>query len=347
MNFNKKIKPGKVKISNKERNNLLSYIKAIDKSGKDPNKAITNKIEEYTMRKKHKLKAQMEGVLDYTSRGGRLVEALYENNIINQQELYVLLNAKDGLASGIEKIIENSKNSGRFKFGIMMFLGPILAIAGALLAFHDPVKGIVIGVTEPMRSAGATPPPIPEYLVDPYMYIVTNIAIWTVLIGSIIFIQILKKKKPALYLKTIPILEEEFTLDVLKSLKTLMEGGGINLSDAANALTKGSTDPIKHDLYQSIVTRTKNGKQKLSDALSEFGINYNTISALKIGEDGNDIAAGIDIALEDLESRYKRDIGIYLRLCFWGGQLGMMFVAMKPMVDILMLMSVGQMNFEL
>lgn len=347
MKFIKPPKPGKVTIGTRERNNLLSYIKAIDKSGKDPNQAISNKIEEFTIRKKHTLRKQMEGVQDFTSRGGRLVEALYANNIINQQELYILLNAKDGLANGIEKIIENSKNSGRFKLGLIMFLGPIVAIAAALLAFHAPVKDIVIGVTEPMRSAGATPPPIPEYLIDPHMYIIVNIGIWLTIFGSVTIMMFLRKTKPAIYLKTIPILEEEFTLDILKSLKTLMEGGGMNLSNAANALTKGASDPIKHALYQSIVDRTKNGQQKLSDALAEFGINYNTISALRIGEDGNDISAGINIALDDLEERYKRDIGIYLRLAFWGGQIGMMLIAMKPMVDILMLMSVGQMNFEL
>jgi len=346
-NFTHKAPPGKITISNAQRINLLSYIKAIDKSGKDVNQAIKNKLDEFVILKKKRLANQMRSIMEFTGKGGRLIEGLYECNIINKQELYILVNSKTGLADGIEKIINNSKNSGKMMLGVSMFLLPILAIAGALLLFHGQVKDIVIGVTAPMREAGATPPPIKDYLIDPTTYIIVNIGLWLI-IGAVFGLMLyLKKYQPKEYLKSIPILEQEFTIDVLNSLKTMMDGGGMNLSDAAKALEIGSTDNIKKLVYGNIVSRTRRGQQRLSDALWELGVSYNTVSALKIGEDGNDIVVGINIALDDLEARYKRNVGIYLRVAFWGGQFGMMGIAIKPMVDILMLMSVGQMNFEL
>ena len=343
----KKRRLNSISISNSDRINILSYIKAIDKSGKDPNIAIKNKISEYKMRKKKKLRRVCEKVAEITSRGGRLIDGLYEAGIINQKEYYILLNSKDGLAAGIEKVINQSKNTGKLMFGVLMFLGPIVAIAAALLIFHGPVKDIVEGVTAPMREAGATPPPIPNYLVDPHMYILLNIGIWILIISTVLFMKFLKETRPKEYIKSIPIMEQEYSIDILESLKTLISSGGMNLSDAAVALSKGASDSIKKKIYEKIIERTRSGKISLSETLEEFGFSYNTISALKIGEDGGDINAGIEIALEDLKERYKRNISLYLKASFWGGQFGMMMVAMKPMVDILMLMSVGQMNFQL
>lgn len=343
MNKNK----NKISLPKAERINLLSYIRAIDKSGKDPNIAITNKIEEYTKRKKRKLKKICIKVKDVTSSGGRLIDGLKDAGIINQKERYILENSKDGLAAGIDKIISQSKNSGKIMLGIFMFLGPIVAIAAALLIFHQPVKNIVVGVTAPIRSAGATPPPIPPYLLDPHMYILLNIVLWFVIISTFFFMRFMKEYRPSEYIKSIPIIEQEYAIDILDSIKTLIASGGMNLSDAAIALNTGAEDTIKRKIYSRIIERTRLGKRNLSEVLEEFGFSYSVISALKIGEDSGDLNAGIEIALEDLTNRYKRNISIYLKASFWAGQLGMMGIALKPMVDILMLMSIGQMNFQL
>lgn len=330
-----------------ERINFLLFVKAIDKYGKDPSVAVLSKIEEYEERKKKKLRKLMESIQISLSGGNRFIEALYDNSVITLQEYYILLNSKDGLASGIDKIITDGKKSGKITLGLMMFLAPIIALATALLVFHGAVKDIVIGVTAPMREAGATPPPIPEYLIDPKMYILVNIMIWVIIIGTWLFMKMLKKSNPSLYLKSLPILEEEFSIDVLYSLKTLMSGGGMNLAMAAKALLAGADDSIKKDLYANIVSKTTDGSTELSKIMANYGVRYSTLASLRLGEKSNDIVEGIDMAVEFLEEKYNRDIAIFLRVAFWGGQFGMMGIAMKPMVDILMLMSVGQMNFEL
>ncbi len=337
----------KISMPAKERINLLSYIRAIDKSGKNPNIAISNKIEEYKRRKKRRLRKVCERVRETTLSGEKLINGLYEAGIINKKELYILQNSKDGLAPGIDKIIDSSKESGKIMLGVFMFLGPIVALAAALLIFHEPVKKIVVGVSAPIRDAGATPAPIPAYLLDPTMYIILNIVIWLIIISVIIFMKLLKEYNPKEYIKSLPIMEQEYSIDILGSIRTLIASGGMNLSDAATALSEGSEDSIKEKVYLKIIEQTQLGKRNLSTVLEMFGFSYSTVSALQIGEDGGDLKAGIDIALEDLTARYKRNISIYLKACFWGGQLGMMGIAMKPMVDILMLMSVGQMSFEL
>jgi len=335
------------KLPKKERDNLLLYIKAIDKSGKDPNLAIKNKIEEYTIRKKKKYKKIMERVNDVTSRGGRLIDGLEKAGIITQQEYFILLNSKDGLAAGIDKIIDKSKSSKKMLMGVVMFLGPIIAIATALLVFHPQVKDIVVGVTAPIRDAGGTPAPIPEYLLDPHAYIMLNIGLWFLIITTVIFLKFLKATRPKDYIKSFPLIEQEIMIDILSSIQTLRAGGGMNLANAAEALRKGADDSIKRKIYEKIVEQARDGKNDMSKVMSTFGVSYNTISALKIGEDSSDFDAGVNIALEDLMGRYDRNISLYLKTAFWGGQFGMMGIAMKPMVDILMLMSVGQMNFQI
>jgi len=330
-----------------ERINFLLFVKAIDKYGKDPSVAVSSKMEEYQERKKKKFLKTMENIQLSLSGGTRFVEALYENGIVSLQEYYILINSKDGLATGIDKIIVAGKKTGKIQLGLILLITPIVVLATALLVFHGAVKDIVVGVTAPIVEAGATPPPIPEYLINPKMYILLNITMWIVIIGSFIFFKLLKKSRPDLYLTTLPIVEEEFSIDILSSLKTLMSGGGMNLSLAAQALYYGSTDSIKKQLYKDIVDKTKDGSTELSKVMAKYGIRYSTLASLRLGEKSNDIVEGIDMAVEYLEEKYNRDIAMFLKIAFWGGQFGMMGIAMKPMVDILMLMSVGQMNFQL
>jgi hypothetical protein len=199
---------------------------------------------------------------------------------------------------------------------------------------------------EPIRSAGGTPPPIPHYLIDNTTYIVWNSVFFTIVIGATVTMFIIKRSFPRYYLRIIPIIEEEYIMDILKSIKAISAGGGINLSNAAKALSNGEGDNIKRLLLETIVQRTAKGQEKISDVLEEFGANYNTISSLKIGEDSRDINIGLNIALDDLESRYNRDISFFLKASMWGGQLGMIAIAGKPIIDIMLLLSVGQLNFQ-
>lgn len=335
-----------LKFPKKEKFYVLSYIRAIANAGIDEKKGILNKYNEYVLRKQGYLTFKMEKAKRAIESGKKIAIAMEDAGIINQRELHILLTSKGGLVAGIDKILEVSRRSNKSKVALMLLLIPPTIITVALLVFHDSVKQIIVNMMKPLVSAGATPPPIPSYLNDPTLYINGNIAWFTLMIVFFGGMAFLKKYKPYRFMKVIPIIEEEYTIDILKSLQSVMEGGGINLSNAAKALANGETDSIRKGIFERIVARTGAGKEKLSDVFDEFGVNYNTISSIKIGEDSNDLSIGLNIALEDIEVRYNRDIKIFIQFGLWGGQLAMLGIALKPMIDIMMLMSVSQLNFS-
>jgi len=336
-----------IKFPNNEKFYLLNYIKAISNSGQDEKVSIKNKIYEYKKRKKYFLAFILEDVKSKIDIGLRFAVALKSAGVINDREYHILITSKNGLAAGIEKIIETSQKSHKSKVAFMLLIFPPSIILLALLFSHDMVKGVLENMLQPIKSAGGTPPPIKEYLIDPTTYIYINSVYFSTIILFIVGYFIVKKYYPKQFLKMIPIVEEEYTLDILKSLKTVMSGGGINISNAAKALANGEPDNIKKLLFEAVVESTSKGKKELSSVFEEFNISYNTVSAIKIGEDSNNIDIGLNIAVSELEERYNRDINLFLKICMWGGQLAMIGIAGKPMIDIMLLMSVGQLNFQI
>jgi len=336
-----------IKFPENEKFYLLNYIKAISNSGQDEKLSIKNKIHEYRKRKKFFLVFILEEVKHEIDRGKRFAVALRSAGVINDREYHILITSKGGLAAGIEKIIETSQKSHKSKIAFMLLILPPSIILLALLFSHDMVKNVLENMLQPIKSAGGTPPPIKDYLIDPTTYIYVNSIYFTTLILFIVAYFVIKRFYPKQFLKFIPIIEEEYTLDILKSLKTVMSGGGINISNAAKALANGEPDNIKKLLFETIVERTARGQKELSNILEEFNVSYNTVSAIKIGEDSKDIDIGLEIAVSELEERYNRDINMFLKIGMWGGQFAMIGIAGKPMIDIMLLMSVGQLNFQL
>jgi type II secretory pathway component PulF len=335
-----------VKFPAAEKFYLLNYIKAISSSGQDEKKAIESKIKEYEKRKKYIPLHMLKKVKIETEKGKKFAEALFTCNVITPREYHILKNSKGSIASGIEKILEINKKSSKSVAGFMLMLIPPAIMLLALLFSHGKVKGILENMLEPIKSSGATPPPIKEYLLVNTDYIIANAIFFSLVIfvfGGLAFI---KKYRPKKYLTIFPIIEEEYVIDILKSIKTISAGGGINISNTAKALATGETNNIKRMIFEEIVERTAKGKEKISEIFEEFGANYNTVSSLKIGEDANNINIGLDIAIEDLESRYNRDISLFLKAGMWIGQLSMIGIAGKPMIDIMLLLSVGQLNFQ-
>lgn len=335
-----------IKFPTSEKFYLLNYIKAISNSGQDEKLSIVNKIIEYRKRKKFFLMFILQEVMELIESGKTFADALLGPKVITEREYHILKNSKGGLANGIDKIIETSQKSNKSTLAFMYLVGPPALILLLLYFSHGAVKNVLWNMLEPIRATGATPPEIKAYLLDPTVYLLGNIAFFTLLFSVMALMYFLKHKAPKKFLGIIPIIEEEYTLDVLKSIRTVMSGGGINISNAAKALANGEPNNIKKMIFEEIVKRTSNGKKELSQILEDFNVNYNTVSSIKIGEDSNNIDIGLKIAVDELELRYERDINIFLKVGLWGGQFGMILIAGKPMIDMLLLMSVGQLDFQ-
>lgn len=342
--FLKKI--GFIQFPKKEKFYLLIYIKSISKAGQDEKKAVLSKIVEYSKRKKYILKHILMKVKEETDKGRRFSEALKIAGIINEQEYSILNSSKGGIADGIETILDINKKASKSLAGFLLLLLPPGIMLLVLLFTHELVYNVLHDMMAPIRSAGGTPPPIPEYLVDNTSYIIFN----SIYFGSILIffsgLLYFKKRRPHQYLGLIPIIEEEYMIDILKSLQSLSKKGSLNISNSAKFLLMGQNNNIKALILEKIVDRTSKGREKISEVFEEFNVNYSTISSLKIGEESDNINIGFDIAIDELESRYDRDINLFLKIGMWGGQLGMLGAAGKPMIDIMLLMSVGQLNFK-
>lgn len=341
-------KYGLLKFPRKEKFRVLNKIKAIANSGQDEKKAIYNKVIEYRKSKKFIL-AHILAKVEYNikERGKNLIEALKISGLINAGEYYILTNVKGGIGEGIDKIIENSVKSSKSIAGVLLALVPPAGILILLLSTHGTVADILNTMMDPISSAGATPPPLPEYLIDNTNYILGNVVFFGLLIFGFAFFQYIKKYHPTKYLSLFPIMEDEYVLDLLKSIKNVSHGGGLNISDTAKALSMGQNNSIKKLILDEIVVATENGKIQISKIFEKYSISYSVCSNIEIGEESGDINDGFKIAIAELEAEYERNIVIYLKTAMWVGQLLMIGIAMKPIVDIMLLVSVGPLNFQL
>lgn len=339
-------KYGLLKFPEVEKFRLLNKIKAISNSGQEEKKAILNKIIEYKKMKKHHLVYILEKIKHETDNGKKLVEALYQVKIINAGEYYILKNTKGSIAIGIDKIIENHNKSSKSKVGFLLMLIPPAVILVALLFSHGKVKDVLHNMMAPIVAAGAKPPEIPEYLMDNTTYIIFNVLFFGLIIAIFITIRVIKYKYPKKYLGVFPIIQEEYMLDLLKSIQNVSRGGGMNISNTAKALSMGQADNVKKLILDEIVEKTANGQVFISPILDAYSVNYSICSNIGIGEDAGDINNGLLIAITELEAEYEKDIKVFLKAGMWIGQLSMIGIAMKPMIDIMLLVSVGPLNFS-
>lgn len=336
-----------LKFPETEKFRLLNKIKAISNSGQEEKKAIENKIIEYKKRKKYYLAYILEKIKIETDNGKKLIEALYKSKIINAGEYYILKNTKGNISIGIDKIIDSHNKSNKAKIGFILMLLPPAIILLSLLFSHDIVKEVLNNMMAPIVAAGAKPPEMPNYLINNKNYIIFNVAFFGLIIGIFTTIKIVKKYYPKKYLSIFPIIQEEYMLDLLKSIQNVSKGGGMNISNTAKALSLGQDDNVKKLILDEIVDKTANGHVFISPILDEYSVNYSICSNIAIGEDSADINRGLLIAITELETEYERDIKIFLSASMWIGQLSMIGIAMKPMIDIMLLVSVGPLNFSL
>lgn len=341
------VPPSQIKLSKKEKFYFLNLLRAISLAGQDEKRAIESKYEEYKRRQYIPGKIIMEKIYNDVLKGKSLVHSLYKHGVLTDREYHILKHSKDGLAKGIERILETQKRNQKSKAAFMLLLAPPGIMLLTLYFSQPTVYNIINKMLEPIRSAGATPPPIPEYMKDPTIYLMGNIVFFGTLTVMFLAIYIIKKRFPKKYLGIFPIIEEEYTYDIIRSLKTVMEGGGLNLANAAKALEMGEYDNVRKSLFHDIYENIMKGKVQMHEVLEAYNVNYNTVSAIKIGEDAKDLDLGLKIALEDIKKRYERDIEIFMKGSMWGGQLAMLGIAIKPMIDILLIMSVGQLNFKI
>jgi len=343
--FFEKISQYYLKFNKKDKAFTLILLKYTEKSGASLRKGIINKIKETRNKKNFIMEYLLLKVLYYLDvKGLKIVDALYEATFINQKEKSILQKSRS-FAEGIDQIANLSKRTSKLFVYNTMLLAPAYIMLVVLLCTHGTIKDVLEGMVRPIKDAGGTPPPLPHYMVDPSLYITYNIMFFTLLAIILLFYYYTKFYNLPLYFKTFVFNEQEKTLEVLESMSSLLNSG-INLTDSVKILLDDEEDVVKKTLYEEIYINFIKGKIELSQIFEYYNVNYSTIGLISMGEETNNILETLNNAKSALSETYDLNMKIYSKISFYGGQLLMGMVFLKPLIDILLYTSIQQLNFS-
>jgi len=329
----------------KEKVFTLILLKYTEKSGSPLRTGIVNKIKESRRKKKFMMEYILLKILYYMDiKGHKIVEAMYLAKFITEKERSILMKARS-IEEGIDQIANLEKRTSKLLVYNFLLLFPAYAMLLTLYLTHGLVKDVLEGMVKPIKDAGGTPPPLPNYMVDPQMYLTFNIMFFSLLFIVLAFYYYIKYYNLPLYFKIFLFNEQEKTLDVLESVSSLINSG-INLTDTAEILYKDEKDPVKRVLYGEIFKSFSKGDISLSQVFEFYNVNYSTISLISMGEDTGKIQDGLFNAKNNVNETYELNMKVYSKIAFYGGQLLMFLVIGKPMIDILLFTSIQQLNFS-
>jgi len=331
-------------ISKSEKNFFLSYLKSGDLGGISSKELLDIKYDEYIYLKRYVMADLMQSILLEVKRGLNLPEALKNSKIISESE-YLTLIKSNSLSSGIDRITEQKESSGGAMNLILLFFVPPTIIVHLLLWSHDAVKNVLLNMTEPLREMTSKSVEIPHYLLDPTTYYVYGGIYHIIFISFIITILILRKINIKLYFKILPFRRFEYTIDIIHSIKSLKEAG-ISLADAVKISIMGETNSIKLAIYSDIQDSLRSGKSNLADILWNYNLDFTAIGFIRTGEKTKRFEELLVIADNEIKERYQSILEKFKPFAKIGGQVFMLGIAFKPMVDIMILTSIGQMDFE-
>lgn len=331
-------------ISKGEKDFFLSYLKSGDLGGISSKDLLEIKKDEYLHLKRYIMADMVDKLLGEVRRGVGLAEALQAIEVITESE-YLTLTKSRSLSAGIDRITEKKKEAGGANGLLLLFFVPPIGITHLLLWTHGQVKDVLLKMTEPLREMTTKSVEIPGYLLDPTTYYIYGGLLHIILFGSIITFIVLKKINVPMYLKFLPYRRYEYTIDILHTIKSLKEAG-ISLSDSVKISIMGENDKIKLDIYKDIELSLKTGKGQLADILAKYHLDFTSIGFIRTGEKTKRFDQLLSIAEGEIKDRYERILKKLHPIAKFGGQVAMLGIAFKPMVDIMILTSIGQMDFE-
>lgn len=333
-----------LQISSNQKKFVLLMLKYTEKGGSSLRSGVVTKIKEAKATKNFILEYILLKVLYYMDiRGLKIVESMYLARLINKKEHSILLAARN-FATGIDQITNIEKRGSALLVYNLLLLGPAYLMLVILLATHDLIKSVLEGMVKPMIDAGGHPPPLPDYMTDPTMYIYFNAIAWTFLSILLGFYYFTKHYNIPTYFKVFKLNEQELVLSVLDNIDSLLKSG-INITDSVKILMDSETHNVKKELYEQIYHAFLKGNIQLSVIFEYYNVNYQTIGLISMGEETNNIIQTLEIAKSSLEETYNTYMKAYAKISFYGGQILMGGVILKPIIDILLYTSIQQLNF--
>jgi hypothetical protein len=339
-------------IKKEDRVNLIQSLHIMLENGEsDISRFADIQISFYKGKKKHGMVSALYKLKKIIqSDGYGLSDALYKSTIINKNEK-LILDKSSQIEKGLEYIIKDAKKDVRVTTGFILLLVPPLGILIGLLLTQPIVKETLVSMTEPIVSAGATPPPLPYYMTTQKVYAMWNIVIYGAVIAYFSMLYFFKKaRKSKDFFKMMFLYEIQYSKEILAGIIDLVNNGS-SIATAVETLLKIETNPIKKQIFKEIDRSLTNGKSNaISSIMRKHGMSEDIIMFVEQGEVGSgknsNIFKYLNIAYKIVDDKYERYSKKWITWCMWGGQFSMLLIFLPTMTDILLYTSISQLNFQ-
>jgi len=349
-----KLIPHKIKVFNarlfnrsidqEERELLLKFFAKGIERGISLNLLIKVKSEEYTLSGKIEYLKLMNNLLKKVNDDGEnITKSMYELNIINDYE-FSILDSSPRMDDALEYILgSNSNNRQMNKIILSLFLPPLL---GSLILIIGQPYLYELGhsIVDPINNlAKESNIQIPVYLNDKITFIKMFIIFLLTTIGFLSFMKIIKRYYIKQYFQLFPFTEKETTLEIMTNIYNLHKTG-FSIGQSIDMLSKQNTKSFNNKIFSEMNDVLKTGNMNLHLILNKYGFDPFTVGLFKIAETTSDFKEMLEDIITYNNERYNimlKRLKTFVPLI---GQLLMTAVILKPILDLIMLSTVGIMN---
>jgi len=280
------------------------------------------------------------------SQGTNTPDILYKVGLLTEKE-YIIVSNYNELHLGLEVVLKMNKQKNNFNMAILLFLFPPFLVTIGLFIFQPELKSFAYSVLQPINEQSTTMIRIPSYLE-------TRTAFGLSILGFILFysfiiysIEFIKKYYPEKYFLFFKLSEKEFIVNTFSALLNLRKSGK-SYTQSYKILKDTTKDTIVKKYYSEVYELTKQGKiQAIYEISKKFNMSNFNLSYFKIGVLNNDLDNTIDTILEYNEEKYNKQVARLVKFLPLIGEIIMTLIIVKPLIDIIMVTTVGAMNFTL
>jgi hypothetical protein len=272
--------------------------------------------------------------------------SLRNNNWINEYEFNVLRFSKTEY-DGLEYIIEQQKNINNIGYAIMMLFLPAMFVSTAYFIFQPDMAAFTNQLLEPINNLSKKPIEIPAYMKDRTMFGLIAFSIYATFFGIVYMLIRLKNENPKMYFKVFPLVEKEFILNTVTPLYNFLIKG-ISFGEAVPLIysdKKGSM--LTKRIYSDMDDMLKRGDKRVYKVFQKYGIDKRTVAFLKIGAENDALVSSLKNIIDYNQTSYDKTVKRLVFTLPLIGQIIMVFILLIPLIDIILLTTVGVMSFTI
>lgn len=332
-------------ISSKDRKFIFIFLSKGLKNG-TPIKILLKELVVFTKEdKQYQLSKILEKILnDIEEKGIDFSSSLRDNGIITSAE-YDILRYSTEYYTGLEFLIESNTHGKNLKYAILLLFLPSIVVSTLYFVFQPQLLDFVYQLLIPVNSVSSTEIPIPAYLKDRKIFGIIMFLTYF-FCGFVFYLQwILKRKNPKLFFNLFPLVEKEFIINTMTPLLNLINIG-MSPGKAISTLMNNN-DPLVLRIYGEMNELMKLGNKEIHKIFRKYKMDKATTTYMKIGENTSSFPEALKSIIEYNKEQYNKTIKRLLFILPLSGELIMVGILLFPLINIIMLTTVGVMQFNI